>query len=404
MKDALKDLSAPRLCKSWGNLLAAGTVLALAAVFFAVEWPLAWQEDSLGRHTLCWWYVLAFIGLSALAAALCLVRVRLSPVAKEGLSWGLVAALPLGAFVAVEVINSTRIWQFPVRRWLANYLCYLLVFTLAYALTRRAWAAVAIGGAVAITFGIANYFVVQFRGQPILPWDFQSFSTALTVSGGYEYVPTRKMAVAAMGYICAVVLCYRLAPHGVPSASRRFRLTERFVALGVSSVLLMMLFPLNGLSGLGISVWTWNQKTSSEITGVAAGFFANVQFMQVETPAGYSGKRVKDLAEKLEQLPDPAPLGRPGGLPTVVAIMNESLTDLGSLDTLEFTPDNQPLLHSLQRSGQVVWGTAYSSVYGGNTCNSEYEFLTGNTMAFLPSGSKPYQQYIDSPTAACRIF
>ena len=42
-----------------------------------------------------------------------------------------------------------------------------------------------------------------------------------------------------------------------------------------------------------------------------------------------------------------------------------------------------------------MWGTAYSSVYGGNTCNSEYEFLTGNTTAFLPVGSKPYQQYVD---------
>ena len=43
----------------------------------------------------------------------------------------------------------------------------------------------------------------------------------------------------------------------------------------------------------------------------------------------------------------------------------------------------------------MIWGTAYSSVYGGNTCNSEYEFLTSNTLSFLPTGSKPYQQYVD---------
>ena len=77
--------------------------------------------------------------------------------------------------------------------------------------------------------------------------------------------------------------------------------------------------------------------------------------------------------------------------------MNESFTDLGAVGegSVSFTQDNLPFLHSLQESGNVVWGTAYSSVYGGNTCNSEYEFLTGNTTAFLPVGSKPYQQYVD---------
>ena len=77
--------------------------------------------------------------------------------------------------------------------------------------------------------------------------------------------------------------------------------------------------------------------------------------------------------------------------------MNESFTDMAATSdgNITLSQDNLPFLHSLQESGEVVWGTAYSSVYGGNTCNSEYEFLTGNTTAFLPSGSKPYQQYVD---------
>jgi phosphoglycerol transferase MdoB-like AlkP superfamily enzyme len=39
-------------------------------------------------------------------------------------------------------------------------------------------------------------------------------------------------------------------------------------------------------------------------------------------------------------------------------------------------------------------------VFGAKTPNSEWEFLTGNTMAFLPSGSVVYQQYIgETPTS-----
>ena len=80
------------------------------------------------------------------------------------------------------------------------------------------------------------------------------------------------------------------------------------------------------------------------------------------------------LAQAQAQDTEPAPLGRPGGRPTIIAIMNESMTDLGSFGTLKFEPDNMPLIHGLQKSGTAIWGTAYSSVYGGNTCNSEYEF------------------------------
>ncbi|MEI3556662.1 MAG: sulfatase-like hydrolase/transferase [Eubacteriales bacterium] len=36
--------------------------------------------------------------------------------------------------------------------------------------------------------------------------------------------------------------------------------------------------------------------------------------------------------------------------------------------------------------------------FGAGTSTSEFEFLTGNSMNFLPSGSIPYQQYILGPT------
>ena len=223
----------------------------------------------------------------------------------------------------------------------------------------------------------------------------RSFSTAMAVSGGYEYLPTQQMALAALGFFCVLALCVKLGPRGKAGVSRKFRLSERFAALGLSLMLFFLLFPMDILSNLGISVWAWNQKTSSELTGITAGFFANIQFVMVDKPEGYSKERIAELEREIEALEEPEPLGQPDGLPTIVAVMNESMTDLQSVGDVTFEPDNLPFLHSLQESGSVVWGTAYSSVYGGNTCNSEYEFLTGNTTAFLPTGSKPYQQYVD---------
>ena len=56
-------------------------------------------------------------------------------------------------------------------------------------------------------------------------------------------------------------------------------------------------------------------------------------------------------------------------------------------------------IHRVVQGADVV-GDAYTSVFGAGTSASEFEFLTGNSIAFLPSGSIPYQQYVLGPTAS----
>lgn len=368
----------------------------MAAAFFGWEVYLfaAAEEQELTAAAFAG-YGVGFWLLSLAAAAACFLEVKLPLRAGRLISWAVLLLLPLGSFIAVDFINSTRILNFSFQTGLANYLCYLMVFAVIYALSRRVWVTALAGGLIFLVFGIANYFVVQFRGQPILPWDIQGFGTALTVSGGYTYEPTPLMTVMAMGYLLTVILCVKLDPRQEPE--KWVRLAERGVSGCLAAFLFVLLFPVNVMSTLGISVWAWNQKTSSEITGITAGFFANIQFLMVDKPEGYSAAEAEEVSEEASQLEEPEPVGDPQTLPTVIAIMNESFTDMAATGdgSITLSQDNLPFLHSLQESGDVVWGTAYSSVYGGNTCNSEYEFLTGNTTAFLPTGSKPYQQYVD---------
>ena len=378
------------------NWIAGAAVLLFAAVLFGWEvfLHLTAEEPFLSLPAFVG-YSAGFWALSLVTAAACLVQVELPLWVNRWVSGGLLLLLPLGFFLAVDLINSTQVLQFSFLKGLANYLCYLMVFAFLYALSRKLWVTVLSGGFLFLGFGIANYFVVESRGQPILPWDIQGVGTAMTVFRGYAYRPTPVMTLAAMGFLLAVVVSVKLTTGEKPS--KRLRVTERGVALGMASALFIMLFPMNIMAGMGISVWAWNQKSSSEMTGITAGFFANCQFLMVDKPAGYSSAQVKEVSEEVSQLEDPEPVGDPQELPTIIAIMNESFTDLGAVGegNVTFSQDNLPFLHSLQESGDVVWGTAYSSVYGGNTCNSEYEFLTGNTTAFLPVGSKPYQQYLD---------
>ncbi len=382
------------------NLILAGLLLLLLGAVLFLERALLWEETETGETVFQSGFLGTYACLSLAGVLLCLTEIKLPELSRRIAGWALVLLTPLGTFFAVDLINGTRILQFSPLRSFANYLCYLMVFALLYAVSRRAWVTALAGGGAFLFFGIVNYFVIQFRGQPILPWDISAMGTAMEVSGGYKFLFTRPMVLSAAGLVCAVLLCLRLAPGKREKAAKGSRIAERLCAFGLSALLFVMIFPADLLSGMGISVWPWNQKTSSEITGVMAGFFANIQFLMVDKPEGYSQESVEKLGAEIDSMEEPAPLGYPEKPPTVIAIMNESMTDLQNVGDVEFQPDNLPFLHSLQESGNVIWGTAYSSVYGGDTCNSEYEFLTGNTMAFLPSGSKPYQQYVDRQQTA----
>ena len=83
-------------------------------------------------------------------------------------------------------------------------------------------------------------------------------------------------------------------------------------------------------------------------------------------------------------------------LPNIIVVMNESFSDLSVLGDFEVNKDYMTFLHRLfEGEENTVTGMLNVSVCGGNTANTEFEFLTGNTMAFLPQGSIPYQQYIN---------
>lgn len=76
--------------------------------------------------------------------------------------------------------------------------------------------------------------------------------------------------------------------------------------------------------------------------------------------------------------------------------MNESFSDLSILGS-QLQADGNALRFFNSLNENVIRGYALSSVFGGMTPNSEFEFLTGNTMAFMPIGSCPYMQYLRTP-------
>nr|WP_306792865.1 LTA synthase family protein [Collinsella urealyticum] len=136
-------------------------------------------------------------------------------------------------------------------------------------------------------------------------------------------------------------------------------------------------------------------------------FISSAQRLVPAKPAGYRRRSAEDLLERYARVYDESPaLGaHPARAraatrfqelkPSVICIMNESFADLSIFDGLRcgYTGPKR----FLDLPDALMSGVSYMSAFGAGTCNSEFEFLTGNTMAFLGAGSYPYLNYNLAP-------
>ena len=72
--------------------------------------------------------------------------------------------------------------------------------------------------------------------------------------------------------------------------------------------------------------------------------------------------------------------------------MNEAFSDLSVINEFSTNEDYMPFIHSLKEN--TIKGSLYMSIFGSGTCNSEFEYLTGNSMSFLQNGIIAYTQVV----------
>lgn len=298
------------------------------------------------------------------------------------------ALSPVTAFWLMQLMIGGYPWQYSFKVLLGNYVCMAFAFFFLCALTNHIALASILLHIAAWLWGVANGFLMQFRGNPILPWDFTALDTAMAVAGNYHYTPTVMMIVGLVILIALCVVIKKLCIAGeirFTKDSAKFRLS----ALFLGAVCLVCTCSQTFLEACGIEADVWDQAASYQGTGAAASFALNTKFMDVDKPDNYSDAHVEEIMATVE--PQKTELhGEEISKPNIIAIMNESWADFEDFGNLKLSESVTDYIKSLDG----IYSHAYASVFGAGTSASEFEFLTGNTMAFLPSGSIPYQQYI----------
>ncbi len=141
-----------------------------------------------------------------------------------------------------------------------------------------------------------------------------------------------------------------------------------------------------------MTTYHW-QSEGIRYSGFILDFVSKFKEVSVSKPEGYTTDAIDALADVYGSGDSPS---EQESRPHVIVIMDEAFPDLSTLGEFPTNREVAPFISSLKEN--TISGLALASVYGGNTANSEYEFLTGNSMAWLSPNVVPYQQYIRSST------
>ena len=259
-------------------------------------------------------------------------------------------------------------------------------------------------------YGLANYFVLNFRSVPIQPWDLLSIGTAASVAGNYDYTLDRQALLVVLGFILLLILEY-FCRFTLKKGTWKLRLpmaATLVVMLGAFG----LMFHSDEIVEQKLRLYNklFTPTTISYKNGTALAFVMELRYMSVDKPAGYDADAATQELAALEEesMSEPAMAAASDGeeLPNIIVIMDEAFSDSAILGDFTVNQDYMPFVHSLLEGAEnTVSGWLNVSVLGGNTANTEFEYLTGNTMAFLPQGSIPYQQYINesAPSLASHL-
>lgn len=247
--------------------------------------------------------------------------------------------------------------------------------------------------------GLANYYVIEFRSAPIMPWDIYSIGTAASVANNFKYTVEKQTVLVLLGFVLLI------AAESVVNLEIRKNGQKKVSVWGIRAVGIAIAVALlcsfthtlhldSTIRKYGMYDKLFTPTVMSKRDGTAVAFLMELKYISVDKPTNYSASAANQILEpyayKIESDTSAS------STPNIIVIMNEAFSDPAVLAPFETNQEYMPYVHSILDGSveNTISGYLNVSVLGGNTANTEFEFLTGDTMAFLPQGSVPYQQYL----------
>ncbi|HEY5466412.1 MAG TPA: LTA synthase family protein, partial [Clostridia bacterium] len=301
---------------------------------------------------------------------------------------------PLFVIAIMELLNTlnTKLTLPPVV-FLFTYLIVLGFTFFFYFLSRQVLVAIFLTDIVWVTFASINHAKIYFRGDPLYSGDLALAGAAVTALDNLQFQVSPRV-LAAILILFAGLLVFR---KDSPRPRRSWRMPVSALAVAVAMAGFVGFVVCNDVvmqNAFGINRYTWNQMTNYKKNGFLLSFAGSIANLSIEIPV----YNQPDLAG-LYDIPAPAANAPPiSEKPHIIVVMSESYADFRNVRKLPVSEPVMPFFDSLTARDNVISGNLLVSIFGGGTCNTEFEYLTGGSMLFLQDGIIPYRSYMQRPT------
>ncbi len=305
--------------------------------------------------------------------------------------------MPFLSITMTECLNNIFIYDMTYLGFGANYLLVLLIEFLFFAVSGSFRLAHIGTNVILFGFALPHCYIMEFRGTPFIPMDFFSIETAINVGNTYTYSLLYTVLLATMLFIFIMTVAIKTR---TPKMNLIVKVVSRTFTGTFFAVLMSLFYFTSIFADAGVKPDFWNQTRGYKNYGFAFSFFCNTKYLYMSEPSDYDPNAIGDyvsgkLEEEETEPEKPIDLSK---TPNIICIMNESLSDLSVLGEFTTNEDYMPFMRSLTEN--TVKGNLFVPVIGAGTSNTEFEFLTGHSTAFLPSGSNAYMLYIKNPVAS----
>lgn len=305
---------------------------------------------------------------------------------------------------ALEVAWNSKIDELAPEHVAIELTLIAIVAFLAYFLGQRHAAGPAIVFAVCMGLGLVEHFIFEFRRAAILPMDILALGTAAEVGAGYTYI-LDTFDVKTILYGGLALLCASFIRPSRTTGVRNFVFNLCInlpLALVFALALSWWIAVPNYREDYGLDMSYWNTESSYDNQGFLPSFMVALQDLPIEVPADYTEKGAAELMKTYAANADELPARKERRAestvqfeqekPSIVIVMNETFADLSRLNQLNCGYEGpQFFQHGLDDA--LMRGQLGMSVYGAGTCNSEFECITGNSLAFVGAAKYPYQMF-----------
>lgn len=298
----------------------------------------------------------------------------------------LLIVIPLLIYLYCQFFCNGK-FRFESERMFLNFLLIYFIIGIFYVVTGKL--KISLYSTLILTFiiGVINYFITAFRGTPLVPWDIFSINVALSVLPTFTFKIDYKFITGIIIFALALFFLKKITITSFKN--NKIKISYRLIVLSIISIFFYSFYFTDLINKFKLDE-NWDPKEEYHNNGLIASIFKQSRNLIISKPEGYDINSINKLASSIE-VPNNEIL-EDFEYPNIIAIMNESFAELKVVGDFSTNTDYLPFFNSLDEN--TIKGNLHVSIFGATTPNSEWEFLTSNSMAFVPKRTVPYQQYV----------